>query len=87
MTIRSEPLIGVARPARRTASLAQWLDREAVFSWLMMAAPILFLAAFVGYPFVYGFTVYESFESKSVAKTGVVPMPASSWIVTRAQPC
>ncbi len=30
-----------------------------------------------GYPFVYGFTVYESFESKSVAKTGVVPMPAS----------
>jgi C1A family cysteine protease len=30
-----------------------------------------------GYPFVYGFTVYESFESKNVAKTGVVPMPAS----------
>lgn len=30
-----------------------------------------------GYPFVYGFTVYESFESKNVAKTGVVPMPGS----------
>jgi len=29
-----------------------------------------------GYPFVYGFTVYDSFESGSVAKTGVVPMPA-----------
>jgi C1A family cysteine protease len=28
-----------------------------------------------GYPFVFGFTVYESFESSSVAKTGVVPMP------------
>src|SRR5207244_9156484 len=28
-----------------------------------------------GYPFVYGFTVYESFESSQVAKTGVVPMP------------
>jgi C1A family cysteine protease len=28
-----------------------------------------------GYPFVFGFTVYESFESPSVAKTGVVPMP------------
>jgi C1A family cysteine protease len=28
-----------------------------------------------GYPFVYGFTVYESFESNQVAKTGVVPMP------------
>ena len=28
-----------------------------------------------GYPFVFGFTVYESFESKTVKKTGVVPMP------------
>ncbi len=30
-----------------------------------------------GYPFVFGFTVYESFESEQVASTGVVPMPAS----------
>lgn len=30
-----------------------------------------------GYPFVFGFTVYESFESKQVAQTGVVPMPGS----------
>jgi C1A family cysteine protease len=29
-----------------------------------------------GYPFVYGFTVYESFESQDVAQTGNVPMPA-----------
>ncbi|SDJ08365.1 xylellain. Cysteine peptidase. MEROPS family C01A [Frankineae bacterium MT45] len=29
-----------------------------------------------GYPFVFGFTVYESFESAEVAKTGIVPMPA-----------
>jgi len=28
-----------------------------------------------GYPFVYGFTVYDSFESKEIAKTGIVPMP------------
>ena len=28
-----------------------------------------------GYPFVFGFTVYESFESSQVAKTGVAPMP------------
>ncbi len=28
-----------------------------------------------GYPFVFGFTVYESFESQSVAKTGVLKMP------------
>jgi C1A family cysteine protease len=31
-----------------------------------------------GYPFVLGFTVYESFESQAVADTGMVPMPASS---------
>jgi len=30
-----------------------------------------------GYPFVFGFTVYESFESPTVAQTGIVPMPAS----------
>ncbi|HVI89844.1 MAG TPA: C1 family peptidase [Dongiaceae bacterium] len=28
-----------------------------------------------GYPFVFGFTVYESFESAAVAKTGNVDMP------------
>jgi C1A family cysteine protease len=31
-----------------------------------------------GYPFVFGFTVYDSFESDQVAKTGVVNMPAAS---------
>lgn len=31
-----------------------------------------------GYPFVFGFTVHESFESPQVAKTGIVPLPAPS---------
>lgn len=30
-----------------------------------------------GYPFIFGFTVYESFESDQVAQTGNVPMPGS----------
>jgi C1A family cysteine protease len=30
-----------------------------------------------GHPFVFGFTVYSSFESAAVAKSGIVPMPAS----------
>lgn len=30
---------------------------------------------FDGYPFVFGFAVYESFEERSVAESGVVPMP------------
>ena len=31
-----------------------------------------------GYPFVFGFTVYESFESATVAKTGHAPLPAAT---------
>ena len=31
-----------------------------------------------GYPFVFGMSVYESFESASVAKTGIVPMPLTT---------
>ena len=31
-----------------------------------------------GYAFVFGFTVYESFESKEVAGSGIVPMPQPS---------
>lgn len=30
---------------------------------------------FSGYPFCFGFSVYESFESETVAKSGVVNMP------------
>ena len=29
-----------------------------------------------GFPFVFGFTVYESFESQKVARSGVMPMPS-----------
>lgn len=31
-----------------------------------------------GNPFVFGFTVFESFESDAVANTGIVPMPQSN---------
>jgi C1A family cysteine protease len=30
-----------------------------------------------GFPFVFGFTVYDSFESEAVAQSGEVSMPAS----------
>ena len=29
-----------------------------------------------GYPFVFGFSVYESFETPQMAKTGIAPLPA-----------
>jgi C1A family cysteine protease len=31
-----------------------------------------------GFPFVLGFTVYESFESAAVARSGIVPMPKAN---------
>ena len=49
-------------------SLSGWLDRESVFSWLMMAPPLLFLAALVGYPFCYG--ILLSLQDRPVAHAG-----------------
>ena len=68
MTIASERLLVPARAARRRASLAVVLDRQSVFSWLMMALPLAFLAALVGYPFFYG--ILLSLEDRPVAHTG-----------------
>src|SRR5260370_30300094 len=68
MTIASERLLVPARVARRRASLAVVLDRQGVFSWLMMALPLAFLAALVGYPFFYG--ILLSLEDRPVAHTG-----------------
>jgi multiple sugar transport system permease protein len=68
MSIRSEPLVGAARRVRRAAPLAVWLDRQSVFSWLMMAPPLLFLAALVGYPFCYG--ILLSLQDRPVAHAG-----------------
>ena len=41
---------------------------KSVFSWLMMALPLAFLAALVGYPFFYG--ILLSLEDRPVAHTG-----------------
>jgi C1A family cysteine protease len=59
-------------PAFKDAALGKALQYERVPQVLSQMKGCL--AA--GYPFVFGFTVYESFESDAVAKTGVVPMPA-----------
>jgi multiple sugar transport system permease protein len=68
VTIRSEPLVAVAAHRRRAPSLSGWLDRQSVFSWLMMAPPLLFLAALVGYPFCYG--ILLSLQDRPVAHAG-----------------
>ena len=68
MTLGTDLLVETARPRYRTASLAIWLDRQSVFSWLMMAPPLLFLAALVGYPFCYG--ILLSLQDRPVAHVG-----------------
>ncbi len=68
MSIRSETLPALTQRPRRPLTLAGWLDREAVFSWLIMAAPLAFLAAFVGYPFLYGIVL--SLQNRPVAHAG-----------------
>jgi multiple sugar transport system permease protein len=68
MAIRSEAFLGVGARPRRPFVLSEWLDRGPVFSWLMMAPPILFIAALVGYPFFYG--IFLSLENRPVAQPG-----------------
>ncbi|MBV8776691.1 MAG: sugar ABC transporter permease [Alphaproteobacteria bacterium] len=68
MAVRAEELAGIVPRPRRPFSLGEWLDRGAVFSWLMMAPPILFIAALVGYPFFYG--IFLSLENRPVAQPG-----------------
>jgi len=68
MTIVSERLSGAGRVARRRTPLKVLLERESVFSWLMMALPLLFLAALVGYPFIYGMLL--SLQDRPVAQPG-----------------
>jgi multiple sugar transport system permease protein len=66
------PVLEAARPAAEAVRAPrpfrprEWLEREAVFSWIMLTPPLLFLLAFLGYPFCYG--VYLSFVSRPVAE-------------------
>src|SRR5207249_4560496 len=68
MTLDTDLLAGTSRPRRRAASPGIWLDRQSVFSWLMMAPPLLFLVALVGYPFCYG--ILLSLQDRPVAHFG-----------------
>lgn len=64
------PSVDALRRRKRPAfSPGRWLERGSVFSWLMVAPPIAFLAALVGYPFFYG--IWLSLMNRPVAKAGV----------------
>src|SRR6266702_4411399 len=65
MTVES---LGSAVLRRRPPafSFGRWLEREGVFSWLMVALPVAFLIALVGYPFFYG--IWISLQNRPVAQ-------------------
>ncbi|MSP00349.1 MAG: peptidase [Acetobacteraceae bacterium] len=55
------------------------LQHKAVsYTRLINTLPQLKGCLAAGFPFVLGFSVYESFESQTVAQNGIVPMPASN---------
>jgi multiple sugar transport system permease protein len=68
MAVRPEPLARPASAAARPLSLRGVLEREGAFSWLMLAPGVLFLLAFVAYPFFYG--IFLSLEERRVAQPG-----------------
>jgi multiple sugar transport system permease protein len=58
--------LAIALPRRQSR---RWrIKDDTIFSWVMLALPLLFLLAFVGYPFSYG--IYLSLEDRAVARTG-----------------
>jgi len=61
----------VARPrpaVGRPFALKRLIEQEGVFSWVMLAPGVLFLLAFVAYPFFYG--IFLSLEDRPVARAG-----------------
>src|SRR5581483_629185 len=61
----------IARPAPvagRARSGHSMLEREGIFSWVMLAPGVLFLLAFVAYPFFYG--IFLSLQDRRVASAG-----------------
>ena len=69
MAVRPAPLERPAPVSGRMPSLRGFIEREGTFSWLMLAPGVLFLLAFVAYPFFYG--IYLSLQDRPVAQTGV----------------
>jgi len=69
MAVRPEPFARPAPVFGRPLSLRGVLEREGIFSWLMLAPGVLFLLAFVAYPFFYG--IFLSLEDRPVARAGV----------------
>ena len=69
MAVRPAPLERPAPVSGRMLSLRGFIEREGIFSWLMLAPGVLYLLAFVAYPFFYG--IFLSLQDRPVARAGV----------------
>jgi multiple sugar transport system permease protein len=69
MAIRPATLARPAPVTGRSFTFLGLLEREGLFSWLMLSPGVLFLLAFVAYPFFYG--IFLSLEERRVASPGV----------------
>lgn len=62
-----------------TTAYQEALAHRAVsYQRVLRSIPALRSCLASGYPFVFGFSVFESFESDEVARTGIVPVPLAS---------
>jgi multiple sugar transport system permease protein len=68
MAVRPEPLARSATASGRTFARRGLLDREGMFSWLMLTPGVAFLLAFVAYPFFYG--IWLSLQQRQVSQAG-----------------
>src|SRR5262247_1828972 len=68
MAVGPASVVRPASVAGPTTSRRSVLERESVFSWVMLAPGVLFLLAFVAYPFVYG--IFISLQERRVASAG-----------------
>ncbi len=62
------PLVAGVVGGRRHVAIAQFMEREAVFGWLLVAPAAVFLAAFLAYPLVYGVTL--SLQDRVIGRGG-----------------
>src|SRR2546428_520295 len=68
MAVRPASVAPPAPVAGRPFALGRAVEREGVFSWLMLVPGILFLLAFVAYPFFYG--IFLRLQERRVASAG-----------------
>ena len=90
MAVGPAPIARPAPVAGRPFALKRVVEREGVYSWLMLTPGVLFLLAFVAYPFFYGIVL--SLEERRVSQAGtfvglanfaVLMQDAVFWQVTR----